>query len=390
MELNLSGKPLKSWLTVILVLWCHCLAAQSIKGVQTDASRLSNIYTAVPFLLITPQPRSAAMGNAGVALDADANATNMNTSGLAFLPEGDIGISFSYSPWLKQLASGMSISYLTGYYRLNERNTVSASLRYFSIGNVNFSDDNFQDLGVYNPNEFAFDVGYSLKLGPGFALGGNLRYISSNLIGGGAVSNTRAGKAVAVDVSALEKSEIQLAGAPAILSFGIGLTNIGTKMIYGSALKSYFLPANLKVGSSLKIGEGPTKVCFALDFNKLMAPTQPIYDTDGKILKGKDPDRSVPEGIFGSFNDAPGGLKEELQEVGVSAGAEVSFKETLYLRTGYLYQNPQKADTSYLTLGFGVHYNRLAFDFSCLIGSGQSPLRNTLRFGVQANFSKIR
>lgn len=114
MELNLSGKPLKSWLTVILVLWCHCLAAQSIKGVQTDASRLSNIYTAVPFLLITPQPRSAAMGNAGVALDADANATNMNTSGLAFLPEGDIGISFSYSPWLKQLASGMSISYLTG------------------------------------------------------------------------------------------------------------------------------------------------------------------------------------------------------------------------------------------------------------------------------------
>ncbi|MBB6237975.1 hypothetical protein HDC90_002601 [Pedobacter sp. AK013] len=390
MKNYLPVKPFKYWLSLSLVVVHYSLNAQSINGVQADASRLSNIYTAVPFLLITTQPRSAAMGNAGVALEADANASMMNTSALAFLPEGNIGASFSYSPWLKQLASGMSISSLTGYYRLNERNTVSAALRYFSIGNVNFSDDNFQDLGVYNPNEFALDIGYALKLGPGFALGGNLRYINSNLIGGGAVNNVRAGKAVAVDVSALEKSEIQLGGTPAILSFGLGLSNIGTKMIYGTSLKSYFLPANFKIGSALKMGEGPTKVTFALDFNKLMAPTQPIYDADGNIVKGKDPDRSVPAGIFGSFSDAPGGFREELQEVGVSAGAEISFKETLYLRTGYLYQNPQKADASYLTLGLGVRYSRFTFDFSYLIGSVQSPLRNTIRFGLQANFSKIR
>jgi len=390
MKINLLLKPIKYWLAIILLVSHYSIAAQSIGGIQTDASRLSNIYTAVPFLLITPQPRSAAMGNAGVALDADANASTINTSALAFLPEGDTGASFSYSPWLRQLASGMSISLLTGYYRLNERNTVSASLRYFSIGNVNFSDDNFQDLGVYNPSEFAFDIGYALKLGPGFALGGNLRYISSNLIGGGAVNNVRAGKAVAVDVSALEKSELQLGGTPAILSFGISLSNVGTKMIYGNSLKSYFLPANFKLGSSLKMGEGTTKVSFALDFNKLMAPTQPIYDADGNIAKGKDPDRSVPAGIFGSFSDAPGGFREELQEVGVSAGAEVSFKDALHLRSGYLYQNPQKADNSYFTLGLGVRYSRWAFDFSYLMGSGQSPLRNTLRFGVQANFNKRR
>jgi hypothetical protein len=115
------------------------------------------------------------MGNAGVALDADANATVMNTSALAFLPEGNFGVSCSYSPWLKQPTPDMSISYLSGYYRLNDRNTVSASLRYFSIGNINFSDENFQDLGVYSPNELAFDLGYSLKLGPDFALGGNVR-----------------------------------------------------------------------------------------------------------------------------------------------------------------------------------------------------------------------
>ncbi|GGG98273.1 type IX secretion system outer membrane channel protein PorV [Pedobacter zeae] len=390
MKIYLSAKPFKYWLVIILIASYYSSTAQSIGGVQTDASRLSNIYTAVPFLLITPQPRSAAMGNAGVALDADANASTINTSALAFLPEGDIGASFSYSPWLRQLASGMSISLLTGYYRVNERHTVSASLRYFSIGNVNFSDDNFQDLGVYNPSEFAFDIGYALKLGPGFALGGNLRYISSNLIGGGAVNNVRAGKAVAVDVSALQKSEIRLGGTPAILSFGIGLSNIGTKMIYGNSLKSYFLPANFKIGSALKMGEGTTKVTFALDFNKLMAPTQPIYDADGNIVKGKDPDRSVPAGILGSFSDAPGGFREELQEVGISTGAEVSFKDALYLRTGYLYQNPQKADNSYFTLGLGVRYSSLAFDFSYLIGSGQSPLRNTLRFGLQAHFGKIR
>ncbi|WP_090770182.1 type IX secretion system outer membrane channel protein PorV [Pedobacter soli] len=391
MQKYVSVCSIRGFLLGILVLFQHTLLAQSINGVQADAGIRNNILTAVPFLLIIPQPRSGAMGNAGVALDADANATAINTSALAFLPEGDFGVSCSYSPWLKQLAPDMSISYLSGYYRLNERNTLSASLRYFSIGKVSFSDENFQNLGVYNPGEVALDLGYALKLGPGFALGGNLRYINSNLLGGGAGNkNVRAGKAVAVDISAFEKSEIQLIGTPAILSFGLALSNIGTKMIYGSTLKSYFLPANFKLGSSLRFGEGSTKVTFALDLNKLMVPTQPVYDSAGNIIKGKDPDRSVPAGVFGSFSDAPGGFREELQEMGVSGGVELSFKEILYLRSGYLYQNAQKAGDSYITLGLGVHYSRLALDFSYIAGSGYNPLRNTLRFGIQANFHRMR
>ena len=390
MKIRSNKVSTKKWTFLILILLHQTVSAQSINGIQTDASARNNIYTAVPFLLITPQPRSGAMGNAGVALDPDANSTVMNTSALAFLTEGDFGISCSYSPWLKQLAPDMSISYLSGYYRVNQRNTVSASIRYFSMGDINFSDENFQNLGVYSPSEAAFDLGYSLRLGPDFALGGNVRYISSNLFGGGTVNGNRgSGKALAVDISAFQKSDITLAGTPAVLSFGLNLSNIGTKMTYRNTAQSYFLPANMKLGSALKIGEGQNKLTLLLDFNKLMAPTQPVYGPDGNIVKGRDPDRSVPSGILGSFSDAPGGFREELKEVGISTGAEMSFKETLYLRAGYLYQHPEKANTSYLTLGLGVHYSSLSLDFSYLVGSGYNPLRNTLRFGIQTRFNRL-
>lgn len=286
---------------------------------------------------------------------------------------------------------GYEHSYLSGYYRANERNTVSASLRYFSMGDINFSDDYFQDLGVYSPNEAAIDLGYSLKLGPDFAIGGNIRYISSNLFGGGTVNgNGGSGKAVAVDVSALHRSDITLAGAAAVLSFGLNLSNIGTKMTYRNTGQSYFLPANMKLGSALKLGEGQNKLTLLLDFNKLMVPTQPVYDSSGNIVKGRNPDRSVPSGIFGSFSDAPGGLREELKELGISTGAEMSFRETFFLRAGYLYQHPEKANTSYLTLGLGVHYSSLSLDFSYLVGSGYNPLRNTLRFGIQTKFRRSK
>ncbi|MDQ0641085.1 hypothetical protein QF042_004650 [Pedobacter sp. W3I1] len=391
MKIRSTSTPTKKWVLLILIFLHQIVSAQSINGIQTDASARNNIYTAVPFLLITPQPRSGAMGNAGVALDPDANSTVMNTSSLAFLPDGDFGISCSYSPWLKQLAPDMSISYLSGYYRVNQRNTISASLRYFSMGEVNFSDENFQSLGVYSPNEAAFDLGYSLKLGPDFALGGNIRYISSNLFGGGTINgNSGSGKALAVDVSAFQRLDIMLAGTPAVLSFGLNLSNIGTKMTYRNTAQSYFLPANMKLGSALKIGEGQNKLTLLLDFNKLMVPTPPVYDSNGNIIKGRDPDRSVPSGIFGSFSDAPGGFSEELKEVGISTGAEMSFKETLYIRAGYLYQHPEKANTSYLTLGLGIHYSNLSLDFSYLVGSGYNPLRNTLRFGIQTRFSRFK
>jgi len=376
---------------VLAVLISHPSFGQSAPPVQADGSRQNNVLTSVPFLLITPQARSGAMGNAGVAVAADANAAAINMAAMAYLKEGSYGFSANYSPWLKNLTQGMSISYLSGYYRLNERNTLAASLRYFAIGQVNFFDQSQQDLGVFNPCELAADVSYARSFGPGFSLGGSLRFIYSNLYSGrfNADGQTGAGKAVAVDVSGLYKTNGYLLGSPVEWSAGINLSNIGTKISYNIGDSPYFLPGNLKLGGAATLIGQESKLIIALDFNKLLVPTQPVYDVNGHIVKGQDPNRSVPAGIFGSFSDAPGGFKEELQEVGVSTGLEFSFKDRFAVRAGYNYQNPNKGNSSYLTLGAGFRYNVLTIDFSYLAGAvNNNPLANTLRFGLQFNFGK--
>lgn len=358
-------------------------------GVAADGSRYNSIETAVPFLLIMPQARSAAMGNAGVALDGDATTSSLNTAALSFTGNNDYGFSVSYSPWLRRLIKDMDLSYLSGYYRLNQRSVLSASLRYFSLGEINLGDENFQDLGTYNPSELAVDIGYSRNLGPDFSLGGNIRYINSNFYSGtGGQSNTSGnGQAVAADVSGLYRTNVTLFATPTLFSLGISLSNIGTKMAYENEGRSYFLPANFKVGSAFKLGEGENKVTIALDFNKLMAPTQPIYDSQGNIIKGYDPRRSVPAGIFGSFGDAPGGFAEEIREVGVSAGLEFEFREKLFMRAGYNYQSRDKGNLSYLTTGLGFKYRRISVDFSYIASSAvNNPLGNTVRFGIGMNF----
>jgi len=374
---------------LLLSLGMQIASAQSGSPVQTNGSRQNNVLTSVPFLLIMPQARSGAMGNAGVAVEADANASSTNMAAMAYLKEGSYGFSANYSPWLKDLTQGMSLSYLSGYYRLNERNTLAASLRYFSIGDVNFFDQNQQELGVFNPSELAADISYARSFGPGFSLGGSIRFIYSNLYSGrfNAEGQTGAGNALAVDVSALYKTTGNLLGGPVVWSAGLNLSNIGTKISYNIGDSPYFLPGNLKIGGAATLVGQESKLIFALDLNKLLVPTQPIYDDKGDIVKGQDPNRSVPAGIFGSFADAPGGLKEELQELGLSTGLEFSFKERFAVRAGYNYQHPNKGNSSYLTLGAGFNYSILTIDFSYLAGAvNKNPLANTLRFGLQFNF----
>lgn len=367
--------------------------AQTISGIQTDGSKQNNIVTAVPFLSIIPQARAGAMGNAGVAIDADANASALNVSALAFLPNGTSGASISYSPWLKSLVPDMNLAFLSGFYRMDERNTLAASFRYFSLGAVQFTDNQFQNLGVFNPNEMALDVSYIRSLGPDFAMGSTLRFIYSNLYSGqfAVGSQVQAGKALAIDVSALYKKEIALFGEQAMWSAGINLSNIGTKMNYSTGGTPYFLPANFKLGTAATfLPANGNRFIIAIDLNKLMAPTQPIYNQNGEILKGQDPNRSVPAGIFGSFADAPGGIGEEFKEVGVSTGIEYSYQEKFALRAGYNYQNPDKGNSRYLTLGAGLKYNIFNIDFAYLVGSTQkSPMANTLRFSLQARFGKL-
>lgn len=373
---------------LVLLLVVNTINAQ----VQTDGSKGNSIYTAVPFLLITPDARSGSMGNAGVAVAGDVNSSSINVSKLANLKE-QYGFGLSYTPWLKNLAPDINLGFLTGYCKLNDRNTIAASLRYFSLGSVQLLDENQQDLGSFKPNEIAVDASFIRSFGDAFALGSTLRFIYSNLGSNQASGGQQyaAAKAVAVDVAGIYKSPMNLFNTDATLSIGANISNIGTKMNYSTGT-SHFLPSNLKLGGATTFNfDGNSDFTFALDINKLLVPTQPIYDTDGNITSGRDPDRSVPSGIFGSFSDAPGGFNEELQEVGLSTGIEYTYNKQFALRGGYQYQSPAKGNARYFTLGAGFRYNVLNLDFSYLLANAQtSPLANTLRFSLLFNFGSAK
>lgn len=364
-------------------------AQVTIGGTQTNGSEANNIITAVPFMLITPDARAGAMGDAGVAIPGDVNSASINPAKLAFLDK-PYGFSISYSPWLKSLVPDINLAYLGGFYKLDDRNTIGASLRYFSLGQIQLTDINQQDLGISSPNELAFDVTFARTFGNEFSLGSSVRYIYSNLASGqfSSTGQVHAGNALAVDIAGLYKTSTTMFGKNTILSAGANISNIGTKMSYSDGGANFFLPTNLKIGGASTIAiDDLSTFTLALDFNKLMVPTQPIYDSNGKIISGKDPNRSVPAGIFGSFSDAPGGFSEELKEVGISTGLEYWYNQQFALRAGYNYQNPMKGDSRYFTFGAGLKYNVFNIDFAYLVANAQtSPLANTLRFSLLFNF----
>lgn len=369
---------------------CSKIQAQVIEpGTQTNGSESNNIVTAVPFLLITPDARSGSMGDGGVAVLPDANAMSINPAKLAFLDKSS-GFAVSYSPWLKSLVPDINLAYLSGFYKLDESQALAASLRYFSLGQIQLTDINQQDLGIYSPNEFALDATYAKGFGDSFSLGTSLRFIYSNLTSGqfSAGQETRPGTAVAVDVSGFYKKPTVLLGKDAIVSGGFNISNIGNKIGYVDGGDKSFLPTNLRIGgASTFLVDDYSQFTIALDFNKLLVPTEPLYNTAGQIVSGKNPDRSVPSGIFGSFSDAPGGFAEELREVSLSAGLEYWYNQQFALRAGYFYENPQKGDRRYMTLGAGLKYNVFNIDFGYLLANPQkSPLANTLRFTLLFNF----
>lgn len=377
-----------------LAIFCSKLQAQEVKiGTQTNGSQANNVYTAVPFLLITPDARAGSMGEAGVAVQPDANTMSINPSKLAFL-EKPYGFSASYSPWLKSLVPDINLAYISGFYKLDARSAIGASLRYFSLGQIQLTDPSGLDNGIANPNEFAFDLTYSKRFGEDFSLGTTARYIYSNLNSAqvSGIQSARPGKAIAVDVSAYYKKPTILFAKDAILSAGLNISNIGTKMSYSDGGAEYFLPTNLKLGAaSTIIIDDYSQFTFALDFNKLMAPTEPIRDSNGNIISGKDTDRSVLSGMFGSFADAPGGFSEEVKEISIGAGAEYWYNQQFALRAGYFYEAPEKGDRRYFTLGAGLKYNVFNIDFAYLIANPQkSPLANTLRFSLLFNFGNSK
>ncbi len=376
---------------------------QAIYG-QECGERLNTITTAVPFLMIGPDSRSGGMGDAGVALPADANALHWNPSKLAFA-ENESEFRLSISPWLRNLVPDMSLAYLAGYRKLkNKRSAIGGSLRYFNLGSITFTDVNGSVIRDFKPAEFAVDMTFAQQFSDRFAGGISLRYINSNLTGGLNVSgaNTKAGQSVAADVSFFyQKKDLELGDGSGIFAFGVNISNIGAKMSYSDAARRDFIPINLRLGPCLTMDiDDYNRVSFNVDINKLLVPTPPIYSPDGdSIYAGEDPTRGVAAGMIGSFSDAPGDLnqnyevisgsvlKEELREINFAGGLEYWYAKQFAFRTGYFYEHQTKGNRKYFTMGLGLRYSIFSLDFSYLIANTQrSPLANTLRFTLGFNF----
>jgi len=367
----------------------NCIA--QVSSFAVNGSQSNAISTAVPFLAISPDARSGAMGDAGVAISPDANSAYWNPSKLAFL-EGSGGISASYSPWLRQLLPDVNLAYLSYAGKLNERDAIAFSLRYFNLGKSQLYDANQISLGTYQPVEFSVDASFARKFGEDFSLGLTVRYIQSNLSNETIIQGQQGhnGYSIAADASLYAKKPTQQFGNDALFAYGIDISNVGSKISYSNIGQKYFLPINLKIGAANTwYLNDYNELTFTLDLNKLLVPTPPIRDNDGNILAGKDDNVSVVSGIFGSFTDAPGGLKEELQEITYSPAFEYWYNKQFAIRAGYFYENPNKGNRQYLTIGSGVQYHDIGINFSYLIASqDKSPLANTIRFSLSYSFKQ--
>ena len=363
---------------------------------QDDNNRV--ITTAVPFLAITPDARAGGMGDAGAATSADANSVHWNPAKLVFI-DYNVGFSLSYSPWLSKIINDMSLSYLSGYYKISQEQAVAMSLRYFDLGEIFFTDPNNVQQGRFNPKELALDATYSRKLSENLSLGVTARFVHSNLTGNFTSSTIEAkpGNTASVDIAVYYQKAFQNSE----LSFGGNISNIGAKLSYSNEANKDFIPINLRLGSAYKIHIDPyNNITFALDFNKLMVPTPPVYarDANGVIIvdpetqqpiieRGKDPNRPLLSGMFGSFADAPDGFPEEMNEIMIALGTEYWYNNTFAARIGYFYEHKTKGNRKYLSLGLGFRYNVFGIDFAYLVPQRQDhPLAETLRFSLLFNF----
>jgi len=383
---TLFSKIILSIAGVFLLLGGHVLAQTTTSNtIATNGQNSSTITTAAPFLLIAPDSRGASLGDNGVATAPDVNSMHWNPAKYAFSPEGQ-AIGISYTPWLRKLVSDINLAYVSAYTHLDQRQTLATSFRYFSYGDIIYTDQLGNNYGLFKPSEFAFDAAYIRKLTNNFSMALAGRFIHSNIGQSTQSTALKPANGIAADIAIYWNKEVTLLGTAATAAYGVDISNIGTKIDYGSSTKD-FLPTNLRIGGSTNFHLNETSsVALSLDLNKLLVPTNPITDANGNIISGKNPNVSVPAGIFQSFTDAPGGFKQELQEIAYSLGLEYNYSNQLYLRSGYFYENPNQGNRQYLELGAGVKYNVFNIDFAYLISNNTNPLSNTLRFSLNFYF----
>ena len=386
-----------------------------IKGciVDSNGDCVSNtVLTAMPFLRIAPDARGGAMGDVGIALTPDANSMHYNAANLVFM-EDDASAAVTYTPWLRDLQlNDIFLAYMSGTKKIDNLQSVGFNLRWFSLGELNFTTSDGSPNGKGKPREFEFAAAYARKLGDNFSASLSAKYISSNLATGQFVEGIeiKTASSFAADIGLAYKKNLKLSGYNSQLGVGMTISNLGSKVSYTDKIVKDFLPANLGIGSSLSLDfDSYNTLLIAFDVNKLLTPTPisktcinendptgpliicPEYDKDGD----GSPDyrqKSVFEGLTGSFSDAQGGFSEELQEINFSAGFEYWYDKQFAFRMGYYYEHPLKGARQYMTVGLGLKYNIFGIDISYLVPTSavRSPLDNTLRFGMMFDVSKLK
>ena len=385
---------------IALAFSFNAISQQNVSGSdEIGRNNLITITTAVPFLLISPDSRAGGMGDVGVATSPDANSLHWNPAKYSFIDQ-EVGFAVSYVPWLRNLVPDINLSYISAYKKLNKNEVVAMELRYFTLGDITFTDVIGNNLGQYKPSEFALGSSYSRKLSDQFSLAISARYIYSNLTGGQSAGGiaTNAGQSIAADVAGYYVKDIRIAKKDMELAFGANISNIGNKISYTETSTRDFIPINLRLGTALNADlDDYNKISFAFDLNKLLVPTPPIYNDsiNDQIDFGKDPNVSVVSGIFQSFGDAPGGFNEEMREINFSVGTEYWYDNQFAIRAGYFNEHNTKGGRKFFTFGSGVKYNVFALDFSYLINAsrainGNNPLANTMRFTLTFDFGQMQ
>lgn len=361
------------------------------------------ITTGVPFVLIAPDARAASMGDMGVATSVDAFSQQWNSSKYVF-SETKSGIAVSYTPYLSKLVNDIFLGNVTYFNRIDERSSFAASFKYFSLGDIEFVQDEFSDALIQRPNELTIDASYALRLTDQFAMSVAMRYLRSDLRLDTGNNDTTAASTFGVDISGFYQSEEEAYNDfNGRWRMGFAIQNIGPKFKYDEGGQENFQPTLLRLGAGFDfIFDDYNKIAVTAEVGKLLVPTPPIYgyvDADGNqsqatdgseptiIVEGKDPDVSFLSGMFQSFGDAPGGFSEELKEFTWSLGAEYVYQDAFAFRAGYFNESEEKGARKFLALGAGFKYNVVNIDLSYLFSASkvQSPLENTLRFSLTFN-----
>ena len=382
-------------LTSIIFAILLVMVAATVQA-QDKKDMFNPVNTSVTSQTIAPDARAAGMGDVGVATDADVNSQYWNPAKYPFAISR-AGVALNYTPWLRQLVNDMDVAYLAGYYRIGDYSAVSASMRYFSMGEV-FMDGHTDDNAMtINPYEMSLDVAYSLMLSETFSIAAGVRWIYSDLTFD-FNEDTQPGSAFAADIAAYYQNYINIGQRECQLGLGLDISNVGSKINFGGDENSFFIPTNLRLGASLKVPiDEYNRITFAADANKLLVPTYPKQreGEDEEQYKQRMEDEywnvSSISGIFKSFTDAPNGFKEELEEINWSVGAEYEYNDKFFLRAGYHHESENKGNRKYFTVGAGFRMKVFSLDAGYVIATAKTnPLDQTMRFTLSFDMDGIK